>query len=93
MLELTDREQEEVDVLLEQVPDYLHKAYQQTMANLCNWYGDKAHRKIDEWHKCLLPLLGKVPPFRPDPELAHQVEGDKRTIRRYKRALGDQNAS
>ena len=44
------------EYLAEIDPKY-HKAITRAMSGLCDWYGDKAHRRIEEWFTILYGMV------------------------------------
>lgn len=55
--DIEEREQGDWSGYLSDIDPKYHKAITRAMSGLCNWYGDKAHRRLDDWFTILYGML------------------------------------
>lgn len=65
--EIEEREDGEVDGLLDGVDPRLHRSIAWGLSQLCNWYGDKAYRQLDEWFTVIYGVALMVEETDADP--------------------------
>jgi hypothetical protein len=55
--EIEERHKDEWSGYLEDIDPKYHEVLTHAMSDLCNWYGDKAHRQVDDWFTILYGMI------------------------------------
>jgi hypothetical protein len=48
---------EEINYVLENVDPKYHDVLRRALTGLCDWYGDKSHRQVDDWFTIVYGML------------------------------------